>query len=185
LVSTLRAKLKELSSAYVRAGIGRREGELVSKGVPRETAFAVASFDALFGAGDILYLAMESNVSVEIAARAHALIGEATGIEKLFSIAIHLTSSDHWERLAIRRIVEDFTQQQAVLASIALKAVKSGPGGIEAVETWLATNSAYVKSVASALEELEGGTGLTAARLSLAVGHVRDLVTSARTQQRA
>ncbi len=168
-VSMLAQKLTELSSPYVKASIERAEQHYLDEQVPEKTARAMSLLEPLLAAGDITDLSIEHGVPIEAAARAHAQIGESIGFERLLAAAVRLTSQDHWERLAIRRITEDLSDQQRVLAGAALS------GGAHDASAWLKANDAAVKHVNLAFDELEAAGGLTAARLALAVGHMRDL----------
>jgi len=141
----------------------------LSEKVPADTARAMAMLEPLLAAGDITDISIEGKVPVEAAARAHAQIGEALGFERLLAAALRLTSQDHWERLAIRRITEDLIEQQRVLASAALI------GSAGDASEWLKVHEADVRRVNAAFDELEAAGGLTGARLALAVGHLRDL----------
>jgi glutamate dehydrogenase len=180
-IARYQAPVAELTRAVTRIATGftekafRHDSEkLTGNGVPDQTASAIACLEPLIPACDIVDVAHDLKVPVEVAAAAHGALGEVLGLERLFAGAVHLTSDDHWERLAIRRIVEDLAEEQAKLARAALR---SGPAGdaSAAVAAWAEAHKSQVARVAGAFEEIESAGSLTAARLALAIGHVRDL----------
>ncbi|HXZ68298.1 MAG TPA: NAD-glutamate dehydrogenase domain-containing protein, partial [Alphaproteobacteria bacterium] len=162
----------ELCSPYVRKAMERAEQHYMNEKVPAATARAMSSLEPLLAAGDIADISIERKVPVEAAARAHAQVGEALGFERLLAAALRLTSQDHWERLAIRRITEDLIEQQRLLAGAALI------GSAGDASEWLKVHAGDVRRVNTAFDELEAAGGLTGARLALAVGHLRDLASA-------
>jgi glutamate dehydrogenase len=172
-IATFTQKLPELCSPYVKNTMEKARQHYLNDRVPQETARAMSLLEPLLAAGDIADLSIERKVPIEAAARAHAQIGEKLGFERLLAAALRLTSQDHWERLAIRRITEDLIQQQRVLAGAALV------GSAGDASEWLKVHAADVRHINTAFDELEAAGGLTPARLALAVGHLRDLASAA------
>jgi glutamate dehydrogenase len=182
-VGELACALKDLATPFIQDLVEKAEADCVTKGAPQAIAHELSLLEPLLAACDIVDLAIDGDVPVLVAGRAHSVIGEAIGFERLLEAAVRLTSQDHWERLANRRIIEDLMHQQAVLTGAALK--KFAPAGMHAAEAWVEAHGSDIKRISAAFDELEAAGPLTAARLSLALGHVRDLVTRAQAERRS
>jgi glutamate dehydrogenase len=179
-VEELRASLEEVSSAYAKAKMVEACSQYTERGVPEELATDLSRLDPMLSAGDLVDVAHKCGAPIKAAARAHAALGEALGLEQIVEGALHLTSDDHWERMVIRRTSEDLIQAQAALAGAALRAVGGKGDGSEAASALIAAHAADVARIAASFDELTSGGGLSAARLALAVGHMRDLAVFAK-----
>ena len=86
---------------------------------------------------------------------------------------------EHWDRLAVRRLIDDLFVHQRELA---LRALKTAPGngdrasGSAAVASWAKEHHEQVDRVATLVSELERSGTFTVARLTLAAGQIRDLL---------
>ena len=85
---------------------------------------------------------------------------------------------EHWDRLAVRRLVDDLLVHQRDLA---LRAIKSASGdsradGCQAVAVWAKTHQEQVERVSTLVTDLERSGTFTVARLTLAAGQIRDLL---------
>jgi glutamate dehydrogenase len=183
-VAELKGVLEATASPFVKAAIARESEALMAHGVPAELVGPVPLLEPMISACDIADIALDLSCPVAVAAEAHGALGERLGIERLFAAAIHLTSDDHWERLAIRRIIEDLSEEQAALARAALSMSKARDGR-SAIIAWALAHEAQIARVAGAFDEIEAAGTLTASRLSLALGHVRDLVAAAKAELNA
>jgi glutamate dehydrogenase len=88
---------------------------------------------------------------------------------------------EHWDRLAVRRLVDDLLVHQRELAARALRSSSDGgnrAAGSKAVATWSMSHHAQIERVSSLVSDLERSGTFTVARLSLAAGQIRDLLTA-------
>ena len=168
-VAILEPRLADVQSPIVRERMEQLGADYSATGLPAETATRLTRLPSLWTACDIVDVADTYKVSVEEVAKLHSEIGDGLGLYPLLEAALDLQPDDHWERLAVRRIVEDLLQHQTELTAFA---VSAGEGA----SVWLSRHEAAVSRIRLSFEELEAAGTMTAARFALVVGHVRDLV---------
>uniref|UniRef100_UPI0023F062F7 NAD-glutamate dehydrogenase domain-containing protein n=1 Tax=Ferrimicrobium acidiphilum TaxID=121039 RepID=UPI0023F062F7 len=67
----------------------------------------IAVLPLLSAAPEIIHLAHTRELSIDLVAGAYFATGEIIGLDRLRSLAGRINASEHWDRLAIRRIVDD------------------------------------------------------------------------------
>ena len=75
----------------------------------------------LGAAPEIVLLAENKKVAVDFAAHAYFAMGALIGLDQLRALAGQIVSADHWDRLALRRIVDDLYMAQRLLTAEALQ----------------------------------------------------------------
>ena len=86
---------------------------------------------------------------------------------------------EHWDRLAVRRLVDDLLGHQRALALKALRDSAAGGNradGSKSVGNWAASHGDQVARVVALVTDLERSGTFTVARLTLAAGQIRDLL---------
>jgi glutamate dehydrogenase len=180
-VDSLRGRFSSLVSPYEAQSTERRIAELQESGVPLDIAEDVAVLPLLAGAPEIVLLAESRALPVDLVAGAYFGMGAAVGLDRLRGLANRITGYEHWDRLAIRRIVDDLFSGQRVLAADALTAFdpsKHGATraqGAEAVKRWEESNADTLARTKSFLAELERGGELSIAKLTLANSQIHAL----------
>jgi len=76
--------------------------------------------------------------------------------------------SEHWDRLALRRLLDDLSQSQR---GIAIKLLKSGTG----VEDWAKAQDGALERTRGFLGTLESSGELSVAKLMLASSQIQNL----------
>ena len=95
-----------------------------------DVAEDVAILPLLAAAPEIVLLAEAENVAIESGARAYFSMGALMGLDRLRALAADIVSADHWDRLALRRIVDDlFTAQRLLSAEALRRAREAGDKG--------------------------------------------------------
>ncbi|MFT3997086.1 MAG: hypothetical protein QM667_06745, partial [Asticcacaulis sp.] len=92
------------------------------------------------------------------------------GFDRLRAGAGELYSSDPWDRMAIRRLIEDlYAEQKSVVASVRA----SGQG----LDGWAVSQADQVAPLAQVLTDIEGsGAGWSFAKLSIVNATIRQWV---------
>ena len=85
---------------------------------------------------------------------------------------------DYWDRLALRRIMDDLCAVQRVLAARVMD--EKGNEGDNAVKAWIAAHQDDVVRTRAFLEELEKGGPPSVAKLSLANSHIQKMAEPAK-----
>ena len=180
-VAALRGRFAGLISSFEAQATEARIADLQAAGVPLDVAEDVAVLPLMGAAPEIVLLAQMNNVPVDAAAGAYFAVGTLVGLDRLRGLAERVAASDHWDRLAIRRIVDDLFASQRRLAAEALATArgqlkKAGrEQGAEAAKAWAVTRQDDLQRAEAFLSELEHGGQLSIAKLSLANSQVQKL----------
>jgi glutamate dehydrogenase len=98
----------------------------------------------------------------------------------LRGLASRILGAEHWDRLAIRRIVDDLYSGQRGLTADALTSIdpRTASGradGAEAVKAWAEQHADALERTRSFLSELERTGDLSIAKLTLANSQIHEL----------
>lgn len=150
------------------ARVETRAQKLISAGGPEDLSRRVSALLSWTSAIDMVDLAEGGDV-VE-AARLYLATGERFGFDRLRAGAGELYSADPWDRMAIRRLIEDiYAEQKSVVAAVR----RDGQG----LEAWAEAQAAQVAPLQSLLAEIEGsGAGWSFAKLSIVNAALRQWV---------
>ncbi|OGN60012.1 MAG: hypothetical protein A3K57_06475 [Caulobacterales bacterium RIFOXYA1_FULL_67_7] len=139
----------------------------------------------LVAAADIGDLAQESGWPVAAMARLYHQVGAAFDFDRLRAAAGSIPSIDHFDRLAVRRMIEDLMNEQSTLTRAVARVSDAAVGVSEdaaegAVDAWIGSKLAVVEGVRASVDEIEqSGSGWTFAKLTIANAAIRDLASAA------
>jgi glutamate dehydrogenase len=180
-VERLRGTFSTLVSPYEGHDTERRIAELESAGVPRNLAEDVGVLHLMAATPEIALLADVVGLDLDLVAGAYFAMGAAVGLDKLRGLAANINASEHWDRLAIRRIVDDLYAGQRALTASALKKLapdraRAGRiAGSDVVRTWMEDKSDAIARARSFFEALESSGELSVAKLTLANSQIHEL----------
>ncbi len=180
-VKSLRGTFAGLVSSYEGQHTEARIAELQAAGVPLDVAEDVGVLPLMGGAPEIALLAHSRSLGVDLVAGAYFAIGAEVGIDRLRGLAQRIAGGEHWDRLAIRRIVDDLFASQRALTADALshldpeKAHGSRAEGAEAARAWAEANADALTRAKSFLAALEQAGELSVAKLTLADSQIHQL----------
>ncbi len=181
-VASLKGRFHQVISPYEFQVTEARVKELQAAGVPLDVAEDVAVMPLQAGEPEIVLLAQTENVSIEAAAGAYFAAGAQIGLDTLRGSANRIAGTDHWDRLALRRILDDlFTAQRSMAADALTKArdmISDEAGfarGAAAVRLWTKNRTADVERTRAFLAELERGGQPSVAKLSLANSQIQKI----------
>ncbi len=154
--------------------VGRRD-TLKNAGVGHDLATFVSSFEVLSSGPDIIAVAEESDKTVDYAAAVYFALGDRLGFDWLKQRADRILPDDHWEMLAIRSLLEDLADQQRSHAQRVCNRAGSKTAR-KATEEWAKAQVTRVIRVERMIDDLVASGGLTVAKLSFAVRHLRSIL---------
>jgi glutamate dehydrogenase len=181
----LRAAGGSVLSRFEQEQLQARGQRLIDAGAPEGLAREVALLRPLTATSDIGDLAREAKWDAPSMARLYHQVGAAFDLDRLRAAAGSLASMDHYERLAVRRMVEDFQTEQVVLTRAVARSSKASVGASEqeaeqAVDAWVGERAEVAEGVRRAVDEIEqSGHGWSFAKLTIANIAVRDFAASA------
>jgi glutamate dehydrogenase len=176
-VEELRGALAGLASPFEAEENETRIARMTAAGAPRDVAEDVALLPLMSGAPEIAALARARSLKVDCVAGAYFALGQLAGLDRLRGLVARISSPEHWDRLAIRRLVDDLYAAQRALTAQALDGIR-GAGradGAAAAQAWAATHGEKLDRARSFISALETSGDLTIAKLSLANSQVHAL----------
>jgi len=180
-VESLRGTFSTLVSPYEAHDTEARIAELQAAGAPLSVAEDVAVLPLLGAAPEIVQLAHGRALEIDLVAGAYFAIGAMVGLDRLRGLANRIAAGEHWDRLAIRRIVDDLFAGQRALTQQALAAFEGDEtdttreDGALAADAWGETHADALARTRSFLEELERTGDLSIAKLTLANSQIHEL----------
>jgi glutamate dehydrogenase len=180
-VEALRGTFATLVSPYEAQDTETRIKQLQDAGAPLDVAEDVAVLSLLGAAPEIAQLSHARSVDIDLVAGAYFEIGEIVGLDRLRGLAGRITASEHWDRLAIRRIVDDLYVGQRALTAKVLSQYEHEPvdrtrvEGIQAAKRWAEKNADILTRTRTFFAELERTGDLSIAKLTLANSQVHEL----------
>ena len=154
--------------------------EFVNAGVPFELAEDIAILPLLGAVPEIIMLSQTQRVSAWDAARIYFAAGATVGLDRLRALAARIPTADHWDRLALRRILDDLYAAQRTISAEVLSA--GGSEGAAAVEIWRKRRRDDVERTLNFLNELERSGDASLSKLALANSQIQKLAAGPVTQ---
>jgi len=179
---TLLKLMPGILSPIEQASVETRVRQLTEAGAPLDKARAVAVLQPMTIAGDLVDLAEASSWPLANVARLYHAVGEAFGFDRVRQAAGAYAVGDNFERMALRRLIEDLLTQQADLT----RAVMAFTGGSQAgddarlahdaASAWMALRFDKVEVARRTIDEIEASGGAwTFAKLTIANAALREL----------
>jgi glutamate dehydrogenase len=181
-VKALSALGTAILSPFEQKAAAKRAKAYVADGAPEALALAVAALQPVTTAADLVDLGNASSWSVENVARLYHQVGAAFGFDRLRSAAGSFVGGDAFERLAVRRLIEDMLSEQTAITQVVLKFAANAQAGDDeasakaAVSSWGALRNEAVRAAKRTVEAVEqAGGGWTFAKLTIANAALRGL----------
>jgi len=172
-------------SPFEQKTVAKRAKAYVADGAPEALALAVAALQPVTTAADLVDLGNASSWSVENVARLYHQVGAAYGFDRLRSAAGSFVGGDAFERLAVRRLIEDMLSEQTAITQAVLKFAANAQAGDDeasakaAVTSWGALRTEAVRAAKRTVEDIEqAGGGWTFAKLTIANAALRGLASA-------
>jgi len=163
-----RTSLEALRESYtLTAGDTTRIAALAGQ-VPENLARDWTLMRHLSQALDVALLARQTGKAPGAVAAVYAALGSAIGLDRLRSLAGKFSPPEHWDRLALQRLIDGLSQSQRGIAGRLLKDGAS-------VEDWTTAQGAVLGRTRSFLQSLEASGDLSVAKLMLASSQIQNL----------
>lgn len=180
-VQELRSMAHEIISDHERKGVKSRKQKFITAGAPAALAQAVAELRPLTSSTDVIDMSVSSDWPLASTAYIYHAIGARFRFDRLRGLGQEVSSEMHWDRLAVRRLMEDLYDSQQALAASAMRFAGQAGGslanGVEApsrewadslVEAWNTINSEEADRVDLVQRQLDESGGWTLSKLSIA-----------------
>ena len=165
-----RAGIEALRQSYVTE---REEQDrittLAASGAPEDLARDMVLLAPLSAGLDVVVLAQDSGSDIGRAGALYFAVGRELGLDRVRSMVERFHPPEHWDRLALRRLMGDLASAQRGIAGVLLKNGKS-------VEQWSGDNADALARTRDFLAAMESSGDLSVAKLMLASSQIQNLV---------
>ncbi|HYC98918.1 NAD-glutamate dehydrogenase [Brevundimonas sp.] len=181
----LRAAGSAVLSRFEQGRLEARIAAFTSYGASDGMARDFAMLQPLVATADIGDLAREAGWPEPAMATLYHQVGAAFDFDRLRAAAGSVPSADHFDRLAVRRMIEDLMNEQVVLTRAVARSTDASAGAGEqsaekAVDRWIGPRLKTVEGVRASVDEIEAsGSGWTFAKLTIANSVIREIASSA------
>jgi glutamate dehydrogenase len=177
-VEALHAGYKDFISPEQNQEAQARIARFAAPGVSDDLARDIGLLPLMGVAPEIAQLARATGHEFAPVAALYFGVGARLGLDRLRLLAARITASEHWDRLAIRRLVDDlFAAQRALSQSLLAKlpATATAADALKALGDWAASQSQALERTRAFLGALETSGELSIAKLTLANSQVHKL----------
>ena len=187
-VDQLKTWVADIISDHEKQGVKTRYQSYVAAGAPEDLAMDVARLRPLTSSSDVVDLAIAEDWPLEAVARLYHAVGARFSFDKLRGVGSQLSSTLHWDRLAMRRLIEDlYASHQAIVEAMIAHARKAGgqlEAGVESpdkawaqsvVDAWQTENEHEVDRADAAIEEISASGPWTLSKVAIASTQLREL----------
>ena len=175
----------DVLSRFEQGRLDDRVRGFIAQGIPEAMAREVALLRSQVAVADVGDLAREADWPAPCMARLYHQVGAAFDLDRLRFAAGQVPSADHFDRLAVRRLIQDFMVEQMVLTRAVARASDPKVGRSEAtaeaaVDAWIGHRLEVVEAMRASVDEIEqSGQGWTFAKLTIANATIREVAASA------
>ena len=183
----LREAGPDILSSFEQRIVARRIRAFRRGGAPNAIAANLATLSLLTTACDLADLAKTTGWPVRSAALLYHQAGFAFGFDRLRDAAGSLGATDAFERLAVRRLIEDLVLEQTELTRVLIgfagspQAAETAATARAVVRGWWALHAEAAHACEAVLASVESaGDGWSFAKLTIAAAALRELAAAAR-----
>jgi glutamate dehydrogenase len=163
-----RASLEVLRESHSPSESDAAQIAELAKHVPEDLARDWVLMRHLAEALDVAQLARETGKTQGQVAAVYDALGSAIGLDRLRGLAEKYLPPEHWDRLALRRLMDSLSRSQRGIAARLL-------GSGTAVEAWTQAQAGALERTRSFLQNLEASGDLSVAKLMLASSQIQNL----------
>ena len=160
-------------SASTRTRLATRVAELEALGCPADLATRITALSAYHHVGDIIDLAAEKKKPLDRTAELYFLTGAQFGFDGLQTGAGDLASSDPWDRMATRRLIEDVLSEQKTVVKTMMSRMSPSESPAQIIENWETENRTLIEPLQQMMTDMESG-GWSFAKLTIVNALIRE-----------
>ncbi|WP_306014732.1 NAD-glutamate dehydrogenase [Oceanicaulis sp. MMSF_3324] len=187
-VDELKPLVTDIASPYDCEAVERRFQSYVEAGAPEDIARDVARLRPLTSSSDVIDLAKAVNWPLGAVGRLYHAVGARFMFDRLRAAGNQLSSTLHWDRLAMRRLIEDLYGSQQAICEGMMDYVKTERTDLakdlasagsdwaeEVVAAWAESQDIMVRRADRALEEVSSAGGWTLSKVAICSTQLREL----------
>ncbi len=174
-VEIVRGRMPDLLRGSAREFVQTRTAKLRIAGVPDDLATHVACLDILFAALNVVIIARNTHMKIELVTELYFELAFALSIDWLHERIYALPALDHWDRGARAMLRDELSVELRELTTQLLRFTGEIESSRTRIERWLEHKQAAVAHYQSIIADLKSSSATDLAMLSVAVRQVRSL----------
>ncbi|MEO1040251.1 MAG: NAD-glutamate dehydrogenase [Pseudomonadota bacterium] len=187
-VDQLKGFVSAIASEHDQAGMTQRLDAYVEAGAPEDLARDVAQLRPLTSSSDVIDLSVRRSWPLEATAQLYHAIGARFRFDELRGSGGRISSDLHWDRLAVRRLIEDLYASQLSISEAMIGFAGEAGGSHQSrvetpdrdwaealVDAWQSAHAVDVDRADAALDELAASGGWTLSKVAIASTQLREL----------
>jgi len=165
----------EMITDGIKRSFSNKENSLVSNGVPKELAANIAQLDLLAAALDIVQVAKEAKLSVQIVGKIYYRIGKILQLGWMRRACSAIHAEDHWAHQAIKALANELYDEQRRLTQAAINHIAHDKDYDNIAHNWQKANAQPVERFRKLVGELKAVSGHDISMLVVALRHLRGI----------
>ena len=191
-IDELKAQAHTFISDYERGRVARQAKAFVQAGAPKDLASEIANLRPLTSSSDVVDLALRKDWPLISAARIYHAAGARFQFDRLRGVAGEVSSTQHWDRLAVRRLIEDLYASQQTVAESVMRHAKDVGGSLakgveqpdekwarDLIDSWSIINAEEAGRVDATLTEMDNSGAWSLSKLAIASTQLREMAQNA------
>lgn len=147
----------------------------IKDGVPKDLAQRIALMPYMASGPDIVRVAESTGRSVTDAGKVYFSIGRRLSLDWYRQTADSIRVKNHWQRLAVRAIIDNLFTDQRLLTQVFLDSATKSTKAEKVVDDWCAGHDPALRIVDEMLAEFQATPNLDLAMLSIAENRIQAL----------
>ncbi len=164
----------DMITAFSKKRLVQRTAELVKQKAPSDLAAQVAAIELLGGAVDVIEVGARLGRPVADVAANYFAAGARFDLDWLRATARRIRPADHWEWIALGRLMADVRAQQSAIGAAALE-MKGAKPGAAGVAKWAEAHPDTARRIDRLIDEIKASGTLSVAKLAVAASQLRAL----------
>lgn len=166
---------EELMSKTLRKAFTTQMEHFTARGAPESLARRIASLEVMSSACDVVKVANEFDLPVEVVGRIYFELGAGLRLGWMRRCALKLLSDGYWEQLAIRSIIRELYLQQRRLTADAVRLYCDGTACELAFDRWYETHDKHLQRYYHFISDLKSQEVIDLSMLVVALRKIEEI----------
>jgi glutamate dehydrogenase len=145
-------------------------------GLDAKLAAKIASLDSLSSACDIVEVAREANLTVDVVAKTYFELGSRLSLGWLRRSIAKLPSHSYWDRISYKSLIEELYSEQKRLTSAVIQVLCTDKVCADAVSNWIGENEKQIKRYDLFINDLKSHDEPALSMVIIAMRKVKEVV---------
>jgi glutamate dehydrogenase len=174
-IKELSVALKEILPPRLKAGYDKRVDAYKEYGLSTALAEKIASMLALSSACDIVEVAMQTGLAVNVVGKIYFDLGARLGLGWLRRSLAKIVPHSYWDRISNKTLIDDLFSEQRRLTSEVIKLLGKDKDCNAALGAWVEKNARQISLYDPFINELKAHEEPGLSRIIIAIRKVREI----------